>query len=197
VGRGKTRRNAHEGGDGAAQVNDGAIGTRSTATEVGRYGPGAQRLPGKEKPPPEWGSVCEALASPPGRPPPGWQRNPHRSGEVIARGEGMTQSRKGSGRNPHRSGEVFARRQETKPMLRDFEEKPPPKWGGDCEDQGWLIDIWHTAGETPTGAGRCLQVSLRISRTASLKPDKPPPEWVHRHLPPSCQGSCPHYSTQL
>jgi hypothetical protein len=39
----------------------------------------------------------------------------------------------GGGRNPHRSGEVFARGKLVRSVSMVQTEKPPPKWGGGCE----------------------------------------------------------------
>ncbi len=82
-----------------------------------------------------------------------------------------------------------------------------------------LYRVGDLVRETPTEVGRCLrgQVTDRrhqhhidretptevgvlcetLASTASMSTEKPPPKWVHRHLPPNCQGSCHHYSTQL
>jgi hypothetical protein len=108
-----------------------------------------------ETPPPKWGDVCEA-----------------RWGDQLEQAiEGKTPTEAGRClRDRHQQGRRLARETPTEAgrWLRGFglgrlmggsSEKPPPKRGGGCE---WL-DRWVEYKD--------------------MEKEKPPPKWVHRHLP--------------
>ncbi len=132
----------------------------------------------REKPPPEWGGVCEShwVSQAQIR----YRRNPHRSGEVFVRINSSTDNPACLGRNPHRSGEVFARPAGGSAWKLPLREKPPPERGGVCEAVS--ANVAHDRiGETPTEVGVLCET---LASTASMSTsEKPPPKWVHRHLP--------------
>jgi hypothetical protein len=153
-----------------------------------------------EKPPPEWGVLCGfrpcRLAS-------GYLKNPHRSGEVFARGGPGWQLYGAVGETPTGAGRCL---RVAKFAGIDVDlEKPPPKRGGVCESPG---DGWIYSGtRNPHRSGVCFASAQTRSEPVipgrrnphrsgagftgifgNFHPvEKPPPKWVHRHLPPSCQ----------
>jgi hypothetical protein len=108
------------------------------------------------------------------------RRNPHQSGEVFVRINSSTDNPACLGRNPHRSGEVFARPAGGSALKLPLREKPPPERGGVCEAVS--ANVAHDRiGETPTEVGVLCET---LASTASMSTsEKPPPKWVHRHLP--------------
>jgi hypothetical protein len=110
-----------------------------------------------EKPPPEWGVLCE---------------QPFDGSTLDA-----------PGRNPHRSGEARAW---VRISLVVGSEKPPPKWGGLCEVMVALALAWWLSEKPPPEWGGICDGPKQETLIVGIW-DKPPPGWSVLSIPTSAK----------
>jgi hypothetical protein len=103
-----------------------------------------------------------------------------------------------SRRNPHRSGEVFARGLTMVRSTRQLPEKPPPEWEGVCEPI-YLQSARVVEKPPPKRGGVCEPRAARLARLAGC--EKPPPRWggVCEHSSKTCKHCWrnPHRSGEV
>ncbi len=92
-------------------------------------------------------------------------------------------------RNPHRSGEVLARGKLVRSVSMVQTEKPPPKWGGACEEVEAMAQGFQE-GEKPPPKWGVLCEWIALPRWPRCRSDSPPPEWDPPSLTTKLSMSC-------